>query len=272
MLIDPHCHLDDPRLSESLEAVLERARACGVTGAIVPSYGPERWSRQGELLKASTTDFALWGGFGLHPWAIKTKPDKDFWIEELEKGWQSHALLWGDRLKAIGEFGLDRSRPMAGVPWELQEEVFRWHLGQARKSGLPIILHLVRCDGQALRLLSEGSAHNGVVHGFGGHRDTVPRYLETGLCLSFGSELLRNDRVKEALRAVPLERLMFETDAPRGASVSGPLWGPADLHEIARMASQVLGKSVEYLLARHMENCARVFGLAVAGAEANLKE
>lgn len=255
MLIDPHCHLDDPSLLDSLDVALEQALSAGVRGALIPGYGPARWPRQSELLRRDG-DFILWGGFGLHPWAIDGELPAQVQLARLEQGWREHAVTWGDRLRAVGEFGLDRSRRMQAVPLQLQRELFSWHLDKARQRDLPLILHLVRCDGLALSLLAESGPWTGVVHAFSSHRQTVPAYLETGLALSYGGGLLRSEKVRQALKATPLERLMFETDAPAGAAGLG---GPAQLLEIVQAASQVLGKSVEYLLARQRENCQRIF-------------
>lgn len=264
MLVDPHCHLDDPAFEGRLGAVMGQALQAGIGGALIPCYGPERWERQGRLLR-QTRELFLWAGFGLHPWAIGARPDLDFWLAELERGWRHHGLSWGDRLVAIGEFGLDRSRRMAGVPLELQQGIFAWHLRRARQERLPLILHLVRADGMARELLGKDAPWPGVVHGFSSHRDTVASYLDLGLHLSFGDGLQRSQKVRDALAATPLDRVMFETDGP-GPRREG-VWGPARLIEIVQAASQVLGKSVEYLLARHRENCARVFGLVHESSE-----
>lgn len=246
--------------------MLLEAVSRGVFGALVPSYGPGRWSRQSQLL-LEPGEFQLWGGFGLHPWALAPGAKAVELLSELECGWREHALLWGDRLKAVGEFGLDRSRRMAEISLDLQRTVFGWHLQKARLEQLPLIVHLVRADGPGLDLLGQNGEWQGVVHGFSSHAETVPTFLKTGLCLSFGSALLSSDKVRNALRATPPDRFMFETDAPRPAvAPEGKPWGPGDLIEIVRAASQATGKSVEYLLARHRENCARVFRLPLIEA------
>ncbi len=266
LLIDPHCHLDDPLLTSSLEEAFPQALQAGVVGAIIPSYGPDRWEEQNRLLQGDPR-FRLWAGFGLHPWAVETETPPQALLASLERGWQEYALPWQQQgqLVAVGEFGLDRVRR---VPLPLQRAVFDWHLSKARQHDLPVILHLVRADGAAFELLEAGAPWSGVVHGFGSHAETVPRYLDLGLDLSFGSALLNSEKVRASLRATPLGRLMFETDAPAGLKGDFPSpKGPAFLIKIAEAASQILGKSVEYLLARHRENCARVFRLSPRGAD-----
>ncbi len=248
-LIDSHCHFDDPQLD--FEVAVRVARAAGVDGAVIPGYGPERWARQSELL-LSRGDFALWGGFGIHPWVLEPSTSSEAYRDMLAQGWVQYARRWGERLVAVGEFGLDRSKTRGGT-LELQRSVFSHHLDLARTAGLPVILHLVRSDGLALELLRElPPPRGGVIHAFSSQPETVPAYAELGLSFGFGAGLLRFSKVREALRAVGSDRFMFETDDPKDRY---------NLREILEAASQVLGKSVEYLRKQHSENCARVFRL-----------
>lgn len=260
-MLDPHCHLDDPSLEPFLDEVFQRSAKAGLRGVLVPGYGPERWNKQEELL-LSRKLIDVWGAFGLHPWALQSGNDIQATIEILEQGFE-RALGWGKKLVAVGEFGLERSRKIT-TPLTVQSEIFGWHLEKAKKFGLPVILHLVRSDGKALDLLQAGAPWRGVVHGFSSHSQTVPHYLALGLYLSFGSALLHSDKARAALKATPLERVMFETDAPAGLKGNfSPPRGPHQLQDIFQAASQILGKSVKYLLARHQENCREVFRLSV---------
>jgi TatD DNase family protein len=240
------------------------AAAQGVTGVLIPSYGPQRWQRQSRLL-SEPHGVELWGGFGLHPWALQRGLSIDHYRGLMETGWSRFAAGWGDRLKAVGEFGLDRSQRAAEVPASLQQEVFELHLEWAERLRLPVILHLVRADGPALELLARRPPRfGGVVHGFSSHAQTVPAYLERGLFLSFGSALLGRQKAREALRATPGDRFLLETDGPQPLRrCLPPPWGPNHLPAIAEAASQVLAKSVEYVLERHRENCARALGLGL---------
>lgn len=248
-MIDSHCHLDDPRVD--FETAVRSAQKWGVKGAVIPGYGPERWPRQNELLLLPG-DFTLWGGFGLHPWALQPEHKAQEIASTLQQGWKRYSQAWGSRLVAIGEFGLDRSPAMSNRPWELQKAVFTEHLKLAAQSQLPVILHLVRADGEALKLLAcDPPPRGGVVHGYTSHAETLPRYGEHGLSFGFGAGLLRYAKVRKALQATPLDRLLFETDDPLGTS----------LEQIVQAASQILGKSVEYLRKQHSENCVKVFNL-----------
>jgi TatD DNase family protein len=256
VLVDPHCHLDDQAFAPLLDEVVQDALEAGLDGALIPGYGPPRWERQGQLLR-SHGPFRFWAAFGLHPWAVDPQRELEAQLDDLERGWNQHAVAWGSGLKAIGEFGLDRSPRFSTVPLWLQTAIFNWHLARARQSGLPLILHLVRADGAAMDLLAPDQPWLGVIHDFRSHRQMIPRFAEIGLCFSFGVGLLKSQKARDSLQATPMELMMFETDGPQGFPA---VWGPSRLLEIAAAASQILGKSVEYLLARHRENCDRVFG------------
>ena len=252
-MVDSHCHLDDPGID--FEKAVEQAKLAGTSGAIIPSYGPNRWARQTELLAKPNPAFPLWGGFGIHPWTLEISKSAESYERSLEEGWQQYVQSWGTRLVAIGEFGLDRSPARRHIPFELQREVFAHHLGLAQKQRLPVIIHLVKADGAARELLeAQPPPIGGVVHGFSSNAQTVPSYLDLDLALGFGAGLLRFEKVREALKATPLESILFETDT-----------SPELLGEIVIAASQILGKSVEYLQAQHSENCARVFKLSNNG-------
>ncbi len=248
-MIDSHCHLDDPNFE--FETAVGVSQNAGASGAVVPSYGPNRWTRQSEVLRRSSPEFRLWGGFGIHPWALESERSVPEYRSELSTGWSEHAERWESQLVAVGEFGLDRSPNRRKIPFELQQEVFRLHLDLAEKHRLPVILHLVKADGAAQKILQDRPLPaGGAIHGFSSRSETVPRYLEFGLAFGFGAGLMKFDKVRESLKATPLDRILFETDSH-----------PELLSEIVIAASQILGKSVEYLRAQHSENCARVFGL-----------
>ncbi len=233
----------------------------GVSGVLVPGFGPERWPRQLQLLRESLP-LRVELAFGLHPWAIA-----DYRVEEalrrLSEGWQAWSENPEVAVRALGEFGLDRSPRGLRAPWPEQEAVFRWHLQQAKQARLPVILHLVRADGPAESLLASfDGGFSGVVHSFSSHHQMIPRFRELGLSFSYSSSVFHSKKVQESLKRTPREHIMFETDAPWGTSRHFPEGtGPECLPEVLAAASQVLEKSVEWCRALHRDNCERIFGL-----------
>lgn len=251
---DSHCHLD---LLENLEPCLTASREAGITGVLIPGYGPRSWPRQRELLLSPPTDIRLRGGFGWHPWALDQTQNLDSHRQKLEEEWSrwsSSAL----RPVAVGEFGLDRSGERR-LTLELQKGIFELHLQWANRLELPVILHLVKSDGLALELL-QGLTNGGVVHSYGSHWQMMAAYAELDLSFSFGVGLLRSDKVRESLRRSDPERILFETDGPAAlAKHFAQPHGPNHLGKIVETASQVLGKSVEWCKSLHRENCQRIF-------------
>lgn len=235
------------------------ARERGVDGCLVPSYGPEEWGRQDELYEIEGVYQAL----GIHPWCVPGR-DVELLLASLDEAFRLYPQKWKERLKAVGEFGLDRSRPEFKECFEVQKALFRLHLEWAQRLSLPIILHVVKAHGAACELLRESSTSiTGVIHAFAGPKELVAQYAEFDLCFSYGGSLRASKKAQDSLRNTPPERIMFETDGPDGPSLSDrePL-SPALLPKVVETAAEVLGKSEEWCWSVHRENCGRVFSLS----------
>ncbi len=237
-VLDAHCHLDDPRFDGDRDAVMDRARAAGITGLVVPGVAPERWRRLPGL-RARFPEVQV--GYGLHPEAL----------ERLSGGVIREALaelpqrLVYDGAVCVGETGLDRRSP---VPLAEQVALTRAHLAIAGSLDLPVVLHCVRAHGTLLETLEAHGPLRGLVHGYSGPAELVPRYLALGLHLSFGGPVTwpGAKRPRAALLAVPDDRLLLETDAPDQppASRRGGRNEPALLAEIARAVAGIRGRPV----------------------------
>lgn len=214
-MIDTHCHLDDPRYDADREAVLVRARAAGVEGVLIPGLRAAQWPRVRALAASAGGRFAL----GTHPCCLA-----DLGVDE--------PVLPADvtGARAIGECGLDGG---AAAPLERQEAVLEAHLALARDTGLPVVLHAWRAHHRLLPLLRRWAPVRGVMHAYSGGPDLVDAYVALGLHLSFAGAITwpRARRPVAALRRVPRDRLLVETDGPdqcpsphRGRSE--PAWLP----------------------------------------------
>ncbi len=134
----------------------------------------------------------------IHPWFLTDGNYEDQW---LWLGQRVHA----PGVVAIGEVGLDKC---ADTSIDLQLRMFRQVVVLSERCALPLILHVVRASNEIIRLRKELDARMPwVIHGFRGGRQLAEDYLRHGLYLSFG-EHYRAD----ALRTVPAERLLLETD------------------------------------------------------------
>ena len=173
---------------------MARAAAAGVTGVLVPGVVEAQWPRLRALAAVHGWRF----GVGTHPQFL---PESRAVPDDL------------DGADAIGECGLDGPTQ---VEMDEQERVLTAHLALARDSGLPLILHCFRAHDRMLPLLKRFAPLRGVMHSYSGGPELVGAYVALGLHLSFAGAVSWENARKplNALRRVPLERLLAETDAP----------------------------------------------------------
>src|SRR3990170_6686493 len=203
MLVDSHCHLDFPELADQLDSVFELMRANDVERALCVSVTLEDFPR---VRKLAETYSHLHASVGVHP---------DYEGVPVTAG-QLVALADHPRIVAIGETGLDYYRLHGDLEW--QRERFRAHIRAARECGKPLIIHTREAAADTLRIMKEEGAASvgGVMHCFTESREVADAALEMGFCISFsGIVTFKNaTALKEVAKAVPLGRLLVETDAP----------------------------------------------------------
>ncbi|MFN7133697.1 MAG: TatD family hydrolase [Myxococcales bacterium] len=258
-MIDTHCHFDTAAFDADRDEVLARARAAGVTDIVVPAIGPESWE---PLLTLAARTPGVHAGLGIHPQLLPELPprDDDRHLADLD------AWLARGGAVAVGECGLDG--PSAeGAPMDRQLAVLRGHLALARKHRLPVLLHCLRAHEPLIRLLSKEAKlpASGVLHSYSGGADHVRKYAGWDLYFSFAGPVTYENarKVPLAVRAVPPERLLLETDAPD--QTPRPHRGrcePAHLPEVARGVAAALGSTIEEVEAQTDANARRLFGLA----------
>ena len=255
---DTHHHLQFDPIFHRREEALKAAGKAKIKGVIVPAFSPELWKRQSQMIGNLRTKQAL----GVHPWWVPQQNFKELYVET-KLAFQNLPELWGEDLVAIGEFGLDRSKPKFKSCFQDQIELFRLHLKWARKLELPAILHVVKAHGKALELLAENeSSVPGVVHSYSGPIELIPRYNSLGLSLSYSHTLTISEKARLALRNTPENHILFETDGPRTDRAQEPKSkDPASLIEVVKKASEILGRSKEWCWSIHRENTSRIFGI-----------
>ncbi len=258
-MIDTHCHLDVPRFDGDRDAVLERAWAAGVVGVVIPAIGPDAWE---PLLEWPRREPRVQVALGIHPQllpALESARDDEH-LERLD------ALLAQGTALAVGECGLD-GPSQAAAPMERQVRVLRAHFALARKHGLPLLMHCLRAH-PALQQVLKDEAHQPlergiVMHSYSGSHDLVKFYLKHRCHFSFAGPVTYEGVRKplEAVRAVPTERLLAETDAPDQAPhpYRGQRCEPAQLvHTIDAMA-RARGVAPDELRATVTENARSFF-------------
>jgi TatD DNase family protein len=257
-MIDTHCHLDSPRFDADRAEVLARARAAGVEVMVLPAVEPSRWE---DVRRLAASDPGLRFGLGIHPQAL---PDLDPADDDRHLADLDAALARGGAV-AIGECGLDGPTADAGASMDRQRAILRAHLALARRHRLPVLLHCLRAHDHLLALLEEEPLPaGGVLHSFSGSAEQVRTYLPSGLCFSFAGPVTYPGARKPlaALRAVPRERLLIETDAPDQAPTPhrGARNEPAHLVQVAAACATALSLSVEALDALTSLNARRLLG------------
>ena len=246
--VDTHCHLflcdHEPQL------LMEEARAAGVTTLICAGIDPETSRRSAELAESFRGVFAT---AGMHP---HTASEMD-----RESGVAIEELLADPRIVAVGETGLDYFRMLS--PREDQESNFRLHISLANESDLPLVVHVRDAWPETLRLLDEGSAERVVLHCFSGDVQIARECAARGYHLSFAGNLTypKNEHLREAAAAVPLDRLLVETDSPYLAPQ--PLRGrdnaPANVVSVIEELARLRDERVETIRGASTANAARAF-------------
>lgn len=258
-LFDSHCHLDSERFAADREAVLQRAWAAGLSGMLVPAVGPDHWEA---LLDLPRKDSRLSVALGLHPQLLPELPPEGdaARLSELD------SLLARGSAVAIGECGLDGpSTPAA--PMARQLEVLKGHLLLAKKHRLPVLLHCYRAHPALLELLESAALPEAglVLHSYSGGPELVSRYAALGCHFSFAGPVtfLGARKPLEAARAVPLDRLLVETDAPDQAPHPhrGGRSEPAYLPLVARGLAEALGLPEDELASLTADTSRRLFSL-----------
>jgi TatD DNase family protein len=254
VLIDTHCHLDDDNAQGNPDALLERARAVGVSAFVAIGVGGPAALRQTVALARRRRDVVC--TVGVHPHDASTLDDRFF--DEV-----SAAALEGE-VVAIGEIGLDYHYDHS--PRTVQADVFRRFIALARTVKKPIVIHTRSAPGDTLSILDTEGARDvgGIIHCFSEDREFAGRALDLGFDVSFsGIVTFKNaTSVQEVARYAPADRILVETDSPYLAPVPkrGKRNEPAFVvHTLARVA-ELRGIDVDTLRRITTENARRRFG------------
>lgn len=252
MLVDSHCHLDYPEFAD-LDAVVRRAGEAGV-GAML-TIGTELSRFPGVLAVAEAQD-NIYCTVGVHPHEAG-KGDMVA-LDELLR------LAQHPKVVGFGETGLDYFYEHS--PRAEQQESFRIHIEAARRMQLPLIVHTRDADDDTLEILTDEMKKGpfpGLIHCFSASKAFGEQAVEMGLYISISGIITFNkaDNVREAVKDVPLDRLLVETDAPYLAPV--PFRGkpnePAYTRHTAEKLAEIKGVSFIELAQATTDNFYRLF-------------
>ena len=253
MLVDSHCHLDFPDFSAELDEIVERARAAGIGRVVTIST---RVKKHAQVLAIADRFPDVFCSIGTHPHYSDEEIDIDARrLIEISKH---------PKVVAIGEAGLDYFRNNS--PRDVQAQSFRQHIAAARETGLPLVIHSRDCDADMAQILREEGgkgAFTAVLHCFTGGRDLATAAIELGHYISFTGILTfkNSDILREIAAALPLDRILVETDAPYLAPLPyrGKRNEPAYVVETAKVLADTRGASVDEIARRTTENFFQLF-------------
>jgi TatD DNase family protein len=256
-LIDSHAHLDFEDFAGDLDGVMARARTAGVRRVVTIGL----WRKDGDF--GNALELATrWPGFfsataGVHPHECARVSEAD---------WAGAAALAADpRVVGVGETGLDYHYDLS--PRDVQQASFRRSIRLAHQVGKPLVIHVREAEADCLRVLREEGlpAAGGVIHCFTGDAGAARNYLDLGLQISVAGIITFKtaEPIREAVKLVPDDRLLIETDAPFLAPIPfrGKRNEPAHVRLVAEKVAEVRGQPLTRVAEFTSENAARLFKL-----------
>jgi TatD DNase family protein len=247
-LSDSHCHLDRGQ-PEQLARVLEQARVKGVNTII--SMGMSLDS-SAETIRLAKSHDGLFAAVGIHPWNAVGP------TEEVRR--QLGQLVRQKGVVALGEIGLDYARTPQTK--ETQKELLIYELSLAQETGLPVNLHCREAHQDMIAILRQEKTPNlqGIIHGFYGDQTMLKDWLALGFYVSIGVRGFVTDELPHlaaAVREIPLERLLTETDS----SVTGQSAGPADVLLVVEKLAAIRGETADRIATATTANLKRILKL-----------
>ena len=258
--VDAHAHIEivtnDAPDSVAVAQVLDEAKSVNVDRIVQVGYSAEQ--SQWCVDMANAFPGRVLAAVALHPNEAPV-------VADLEADWKIIAELAKEpRVRAIGETGLDYFR----TPPELrkrQQDSFKWHIDLAKQTKKALVIHDRDSHDDVLSILLEvGAPENTVFHCFSGDAEMAKICIERGYILSFAGTLTFKNapELREALKLVPPEQLLVETDSPflAPAPHRGALNTPAQIANIVRAMAAEREEDVAQLAITLSDNAERIFG------------
>lgn len=249
-MIDTHCHLIDPQFNKDLEEVIKRAWSAGIKNIINVGYDRETSIR---ALRMNEKYAWILPAVGIHP--------NESADESVAQMAEIDALCDNKKVIAIGETGLDFYRHY--YPKEAQQALFEKHINIARKYNLPLIIHTRMSIDEAIKILVREDYHKGLFHCFSGTIEQAKKVMNLGYYLGFGGVLTFSKNMREVFQYVPLDFVMFETDAPflAPANHRGHRNEPVFIFETLNVAASIKGLSADEVEKITEKNARKLFSL-----------
>ncbi|MGH9718221.1 MAG: TatD family hydrolase [Candidatus Acidiferrales bacterium] len=260
-IIDSHAHLEMSQFDEDREAMLDRARAAGVETLLAIGSGTSPAERLDAAIPFAEQHDWIYATVGIHPHDAAAATDEHFArLDEL--GRHPRVIAWG-------EMGLDYYYDHS--PREVQQQVFRRQLQQARAAKLPIVIHCRDAWDDCLKILDEdwrSAGLGGIFHCFTATLAEAKRGLDMGFRISFAGNVTypKMQPLRDVARELPLESILTETDSPflPPQGRRGKRNEPAFVVEVAQALANVRNLATDEIAAVAARNFREFFRL---GAE-----
>lgn len=253
MLVDTHAHLQWASFDKDREKVINRARKANVDRIVNVGFDLEGCRKAIDIAERHE---GIYVTVGIHPHNSSSFTEDV--LGDLVKFCENPKVL------AIGEIGLDFYRNLS--PRETQIKAFKAQLLLAERLELPVVIHNRNAHSDIITILSEFKGRTrGIMHCFSGNRKIGEQFLELGFYLSFtGTVTFPNSfGLHEVARAVPLDRILLETDSPWLApqNVRGKRNEPSFLPFTAEKIAELRGISLDALSETTTQNAREILHL-----------
>ena len=235
--VDSHCHINFPELYQNIDSILSKMSSNKVTHALCVSVTLDKLQ---DIFEIANTYPHIFASVGVHPdYEDIEEPS----VEEL------CSLAKENKVIAIGETGLDYFRVQGDLTW--QRDRFRTHIKAAIQSKLPLIIHTRNAAEDTLKIMREEGADQvgGVMHCFTESLDVAIEAIKLNFYISFsGIVTFKNaSDLKEVAKAIPLDRMLIETESPYLAPVPyrGKINDPSNVIHVAEEIAKLKNISLE---------------------------
>ncbi|MFO7801086.1 MAG: TatD family hydrolase [Desulfovermiculus sp.] len=253
--VDTHAHLDMPKLQDDIGHVLGTAARSGVEFVGNVFLGPQAYRQNKSLFTQFPQVFFL---LGMHPHEANQVDDSC--LDQI------HSAVLGDqRIKAVGEIGLDYFRDYA--PHARQRRAFQAQLELARNTDMPVIIHSRAAEEETMRILDQAGFQGRPLmwHCFGGGPDLAQEILRRGWQISIPGTITfpKAHDLQKAVQDIPLSRMVLETDCPFLAPepYRGKRNEPALTVFTARKVAELKGQDTVLVWEKTGHNAREFFGL-----------
>ncbi|MDD3367661.1 MAG: TatD family hydrolase [Lachnospiraceae bacterium] len=255
-IIDSHAHICGNDLFPRFEQVVADAKAAGICRILIVCTEVEEAKRAVQIAENDPMfDVAL----AFYPNDVLKASEEDF--AEMEK------LVRAGKTIAVGEIGMDTvGFGDVKVPLSLQEKAFIRQIQLANECNKPILVHMREATEYTLPIMKQYLKVPGIMHCYSGGYDVMQEFLDMGMYLSFSGNITFEDDQQTylAVKNVPLDRILIETDAP--SLIPAPMQGkpnePSYIVYVIERICEIRGCSKEELIEAVYHNYHRLFGIA----------